>query len=483
MQRKSILQTFSTLPVILFLALALSGCQKEDKTLAREVNHWECTFFGEADQRIPIIGKVVSAIKRDSLMLQQLSKALSHTDYKPLWNKAVVKAGRRGGATTTTAGNIPSSDTILLIPLSHAGQLHVSGYIEASITDTVLLGLHFDKQYRHYRYGKLSSDRNNAEKFAIEFMLLDQHVFGQNRFAIKDEQLFRQDANPQQNLSDTHHFLVVDLQHYSGTAISTSNNNDCYEVEIWVDPDGDADPNDNSGNEYFTGETYWVGDCGTDAIGGFGFGFGPTGIGWGDSGGGNPVPDPGAGGSGGSDTGGWLGLGNVGTYQTVSYQLDQFLQPEDSYYFINHGSIDTVQFFSTVSGFKNYLDAINLNTTFSITPDSTATNVNNNKIETAKVILFPLMGIEIDVELQKDSTGLWNLKEVTSDEYGITITFGWEQKRFQQTVTGNEIVIDVTGVLKYNLFLEGIGTVYQQKKTYRLKVSRQSGKITAISAL
>lgn len=84
-------------------------------------------------------------------------------------------------------------------------------------------------------------------------------------------------------------------------------------------------------------------------------------------------------------------------------------------------------------------------------------------------------GYDFDVKIEKDSTNKFVVKDITSDEWGVTLGWSWSQSSFTINTSGNIITVDVWGKEKYNIFLEGVGTVYNKGQHYRMEIDRTTG--------
>ena len=101
--------------------------------------------------------------------------------------------------------------------------------------------------------------------------------------------------------------------------------------------------------------------------------------------------------------------------------------------------------------------------------------------KTAKIkvaLLGPAAGIKIDI---KQEINPYNIVETTSNAYGVTLIFGWNQTGTDDNVIGNVATVNVYGLLNYNFIINGYGTVYSQIKHYQIKLNTVNGNI--ISAI
>lgn len=170
------------------------------------------------------------------------------------------------------------------------------------------------------------------------------------------------------------------------------------------------------------------------------------------------------------------------TESIVAQQLNQILHPGDSYNFqpINPGDVVNV---TTVAEFENYLKDINENTSFSLSFPPYSTQ-QDEKTERARVNRVLVGGYDFFVKLAKNSQNIWSVSDVTSSEWGMTIGWSWLQQSYTvSSAPGNVITVEVFGYENYNIFVEGIGTVYKALRKYSIKVNAVSGEITSITKL
>jgi hypothetical protein len=144
--------------------------------------------------------------------------------------------------------------------------------------------------------------------------------------------------------------------------------------------------------------------------------------------------------------------GGYDPYAAISYQLNNILAPGDSYYYNSSLNPNQSLTFQSVSDFQNYLINNSVNQSADLTEPATIIDP-NNKIEHAKFNLTFLGGVDVSTKVEKVGN-IWNLKDVTSTEYGITLGWSWEQSTFSQSNSGNETNVIVEGYVKYNILLK-----------------------------
>ena len=70
----------------------------------------------------------------------------------------------------------------------------------------------------------------------------------------------------------------------------------------------------------------------------------------------------------------------------------------------------------------------------------------------------------------------YEVLEVTSSDWGVTFSFSWEQSSYDSNTKDELTTINIYGKLKYNIFIEGIETVYTELKHFQVVVNNKTGK-------
>ncbi|MBI1342095.1 MAG: hypothetical protein GC171_04065 [Terrimonas sp.] len=176
------------------------------------------------------------------------------------------------------------------------------------------------------------------------------------------------------------------------------------------------------------------------------------------------------------------GTSNGGTnpYLLLSQQLNSILNPGDNYYFDDNVTASNGMVFNSVAAFSEFLNNTESNTTYDLTTASQINQDGDTKIETGKINFGWGAGVNIFVKLN-NNTGKWGVSNVTSEQWGLTLAWTWEQEEFTQSTTGDEITIDVFGTISYKLFLQSIGIIYRTTRHYQIKINTITGKMTALS--
>ena len=165
--------------------------------------------------------------------------------------------------------------------------------------------------------------------------------------------------------------------------------------------------------------------------------------------------------------------------QLLTQELNAILKPEESFEFTDYVPAGASSF-NSVQEFNSY---INSNSNFS-TSSSNITLEEKLLQCRSWTQTFPPMGEEFYIRVKKNMlNGLWEVVNVASDDVGTPIFSEWHQTTYTVNVSYNIIQILVYGKRHYNVILKGIGTIYRQKKVYRINIDNVSGVLISFSKL
>ncbi|WP_204344814.1 hypothetical protein [Psychroserpens algicola] len=97
--------------------------------------------------------------------------------------------------------------------------------------------------------------------------------------------------------------------------------------------------------------------------------------------------------------------------------------------------------------------------------------------------LRALININVKQNLKDESINQdYEITDVITSFTGFTLGGSWEQISLPSdyTVLGNVAIVTVEGILHYNLFAEGIGTVFSELKVFELKINIETGELISI---
>lgn len=478
--------TLSMLVLLLAVILNFESCKKADQNSDTNTRV-KRDFFQNLSQSSSVAQRISDYIKNQNNSNEIMNLIISKGGY-PVWEKTFTNKEVR--IITSNQLSIESNaDTLAIIPLVFNGEEEVHAFLKVVVNGGVdVLELYNGNDYVNYSNEKINSTNFSAEKYVLNMALLNYLVNGEKEYKTTNDSLFMKESDRTKDIGDA--FVEIkdenlgtsnrELIDVTTTCIGFTYKN-CG-TPGWCSNHGGCDWR--NGCSMCTGfvEVCWD-TYGTGSGGGVTFTI-PT----------NPTVSITGGGSTTSGNGGASSSGDVGIepgnipnqeeiekINRIKVELDAILQTGDSYLFsknINHTNTNFI--FNSVSSFDDFLKDVKNNSTFNLEL-SNAPPSSDTKMPKARVNLIFIGGIDIYPTLKKNSvTNKWDLETVTSSEWGVSLAWSWSQVGFTQKTVGDKIIVDVKGYIKYNIFIEGVGTVYFSFKHYQLEINKVTGEITSI---
>ncbi|WP_299674947.1 hypothetical protein [uncultured Dokdonia sp.] len=159
------------------------------------------------------------------------------------------------------------------------------------------------------------------------------------------------------------------------------------------------------------------------------------------------------------------------------FALESLLGGNDSFQYPADVDPDNAIHFDSVEEFAEFLQGAEFDLTLPVTEQQ-----NGNRITTFRVD-YGLTNVDLFVNQILNDPSInqeYELIEVSSEVTGITLGFTWDQTAIEYIIEGNEAIITVFGNLKYNLFLESVGTIYTDVKIFELHIDINTGQPISI---
>jgi hypothetical protein len=460
---------FSHQSLIAFIALLtlFSACRKaEDVRDVTEQNSTETKLFNLSGINDPDIKAFAMEMKRQSIE-ERFADGFLEKNGIPRWNRSE---------------KIKASEGILaVIPFALEGKQEMNGFIIAKRDYAGAFSFSLYRKDLLNTYGFDEGKSLTASKVQTIINHFNQSEFGVSKYRLADNRqlpLSVRKGHPGKDKKEmlSGHIKTNRLLPRGGEPpVSAYLQCMSYleETEWWWDPDGEDDPCDCSGNEYYVYSTFETVTVCWDSGGGGGSGSGGTGDGTGgtgDGGSGSGWWNPGGGGTGGS---------GVGPTYALSQQLDAILQPGDSYYFpdntMDAEPVPDNHVFNSVAEFENYIS--HHSESFSVLDQG------DEKTLEGRVNLTFVAGVDIFVKIKKDNLNIFKVEQVTSEDWGWSLGWSWSQSTYSSSTTGDITAVEIIGKVKYNVIIEGIGTVYTQKHHYQIKFNRLTGEMLSLAKM
>lgn len=131
-------------------------------------------------------------VKRVAQRLEVLNKrheflgTIAKKDGYAIWDKVIYNVTESKKSSPGSA----NKDTLIYIPLVRENDKRVNAFIYAKLNGSISLQLHRAKDYKSYKAGNIDAATDNAERLALQIMMLDKKVFGYSKFKLLDDKLF-----------------------------------------------------------------------------------------------------------------------------------------------------------------------------------------------------------------------------------------------------------------------------------------------------
>lgn len=132
---------------------------------------------------------------------------------------------------------------------------------------------------------------------------------------------------------------------------------------------------------------------------------------------------------------------------------------------------------SSITNKDQLLEAINSTNPWGYNMTIKQTPNQNTYTTSIQIDVLPWAGIQVFVT-ETRSGMFYSVQNVVSNMVGLTVGINWTQTNYSQITSGGATYVTLNGVWSYNLYTEGIGTVYSAPFTYKITVHNITGKIT-----
>lgn len=502
--KRSIYQLYWALFVL--ATLVLSNCRKTEQPIGRvaitvtDIRSGQ--FFSDHLPTEPLAKAIREFVIREDQQ-HHFSEEYLLKIGTPRWDRVLSFYSAKNDR-SNNENDLPDS-TISYIPFVKGTQTQINvALVIRTVNNDTAFRLLYAKEYDDWGFDNITDQRQNPRDIFHLFAAMENAVFGTKKFSITDERLLTDRERAElaaaglnwNGLKVTYSLNKQSIHQPAGKAIAIEK---CdvisYCIQYGLKPFRAVQQISTNTTDLpcITWGTYT--ECWTQWIELPGYGDGGSGSSGGYTG------QPGSGGSG-SGTGTWpspvdpapceTGTGRMaelcedaGWISLPELQVLAFtdmMAPGDGFeYDVLVNSF--FQAFNSVYEFQVYKNNIgNLNnTTYNLSIPPTIIN-QQEKIKKARFNLNLIGGIDIDLKMEKVDN-YWKIKEVDSDTWGLTPATTWKQGVYNQTLNGNEITVEVSGKLSYNIIIQGIGTIYKQILKFRIKVNNITGELISISRI
>lgn len=180
------MKLFPKLPFCLIFSIvfvAFLSCKKVD-FYQNNIFVDESKFFSVPANADPIIGRVISELKMQKDRNPNLIESIVKRNGYPIWDKAQIT--KQDNAYQSL---VSGEDTIIYIPLAVHGEEKVTAFFLATVNNYIELQLY--NKFDYEEFGFDTTGMSNANRLALQFMILDFVTFGHKSFVIHDNRLLK----------------------------------------------------------------------------------------------------------------------------------------------------------------------------------------------------------------------------------------------------------------------------------------------------
>jgi len=212
----------------------MNSCKKTDSLVSagkkEAIAETPENFFKIPDNASPVLKRIAKELERQNKS-KEFIKAFIAKEGFPVWGKSRIERQRKNSTISDFDGD-GLEDTTVYIPLVVSADHYVTGFLKATVDDSVDIKIFRQSDYQNFPFKTPASSTTvtTAEEYAVRFMAMDNDIFGSTEFKIEDKRMF----NNSTNYSDTanvQRFITLSTGGgKDGFANGTTINNYQYEV-------------------------------------------------------------------------------------------------------------------------------------------------------------------------------------------------------------------------------------------------------------
>lgn len=182
------------------LILVFSSCNKLDYNANTQRENEILSKFFNLSETSSFEIKKVAAVLKEKNIIAGFIKDMGIKDGYPKWNKSIIE-NRKNAYGNAAVSNNTGNDTLIYIPLVLEKGNKVNAFLYVTLNGTTNISLYRANDFEAYGFGDISDSTMNAEKLAVQFMLLDYNTFSHQDFDILDNRLLKDKSIPEHALT------------------------------------------------------------------------------------------------------------------------------------------------------------------------------------------------------------------------------------------------------------------------------------------
>ena len=225
---------FSFLFFILTI-LVINSCKKTDTLISNEskveiIKETPENFFNLPANASPVLKRIARELERQNKTKEFITAFIAKEGF-PIWEKSrIVRHTKKSNTASFDAGVL--EDTTIYIPLVVSADQYVTGFLKATVEDTVDIKILRQNDYVNFPFKtpQSSTSVTTAEEFAVRMMTMDRDVFGSTEFKIKDKRMFNNSTDYSDTADIQRYIVLNDSSEKESFADGTTINGYTYEI-------------------------------------------------------------------------------------------------------------------------------------------------------------------------------------------------------------------------------------------------------------
>ena len=183
----------------IIVILFVTSCVKlklEDEKKPNSTEEIINKFFNLPDNANNSVIRIANKLKELNKEKEFITDFTKNNGF-PVWEKLSFNI-QSNNTSSFNASTDNNGDTLVLLPFVIENSIVVNSYITAVLNGDISMSLFNCSDYKNFSFSNQNNsihDSLNADKIALQTMLLTRHVFGNKKFKIKDHRLFSEDLN------------------------------------------------------------------------------------------------------------------------------------------------------------------------------------------------------------------------------------------------------------------------------------------------
>jgi hypothetical protein len=189
----------------LLVLFSVYSCKKTDTLVNVEKNQVQLlpetpdNFFKLPSNASSVLKRIALELERQNKTKEFISAFIAKEGF-PIWAKSRIERHKQKDNTSNFDAD-GLEDTTVYVPLVVSADEYVTGFLKATVNDSVDIKIYRQNDYSNFPFKTPTSSASvtTAEEYAVRMMTMDRDVFGNTTFGLNDKRMF----NNSNDYSDT----------------------------------------------------------------------------------------------------------------------------------------------------------------------------------------------------------------------------------------------------------------------------------------